>query len=155
MYENWHETPLLYWENAMALADLRIYQDATAIAGEIATIVGTWPTFEKQTLGNQIVRAADSVASNIAEGYGRVSTGERLQFFLYADGSCQEVKAQLHLAKDRGLLEERAYIEGSRTITRLSIAVIEFCNAILYADPEYNGRYRDLINRRRAWRNKP
>ncbi|NQW30339.1 MAG: four helix bundle protein [Ignavibacteria bacterium] len=50
-------------------------------------MVTTWNQFEKNTLGSQIVRAADSIVNNIAEGYSRVSTGERLTFLMYSEGS--------------------------------------------------------------------
>ena len=47
--------------------NLRVYQLSEQMADEIWNIVVLWDQFAKQTVGNQIVRAADSVGANIAE----------------------------------------------------------------------------------------
>ena len=54
------------------LEDLIVYQLAMEIGADIYMSVVTWPYFDKETLGKQIVRSADSLALNIAEGYGRL-----------------------------------------------------------------------------------
>jgi len=58
-----------------------------------------FPDAEKFGLTNQLRRAAVSVASNIAEGYGRATTGEYVQFLGHARGSNCEVETQLIIAK--------------------------------------------------------
>ena len=50
---------------------LRVYQLAEELSDLIWEIVGRWNGFDRDTLGNQIVRSADSVGANIAEGVGR------------------------------------------------------------------------------------
>ena len=50
---------------------LQVYQLSEKIADNIWNIVGTWNTFARDTVGKQIVRAADSIGANIAEGSGR------------------------------------------------------------------------------------
>lgn len=62
----------------------------------------TFPDAEKFGLTNQLRRASVSVASNIAEGYGRATTGEYLQFLGHARGSNCEVETQLIIAKGLG-----------------------------------------------------
>jgi four helix bundle protein len=50
---------------------LRIYELSEALADEVWEVVRKWERFEKDTLGKQLVRAADSIGANIAEGIGR------------------------------------------------------------------------------------
>lgn len=50
-------------------------------------------------------RASTSIPSNIAEGYGRITTNEYINFLSYARGSCAELQTQLMLAVELGLLE--------------------------------------------------
>ena len=53
------------------LEKLDVYNLAENFSDTIWNIVGKWNGFEKDTIGKQIVRAADSISANIAEGYGR------------------------------------------------------------------------------------
>jgi len=139
----------------MSIQQLRIYQDASLIATEISERVHRWSYVDRNTLGIQIIRAADSICHNIAEGYGRSATGERLQFFFYADGSIQETKNQVLLAQDRALITPDEATKLTHHLRRLSISLIEFCYAILQRDTEYMGPFRSRVDQRRAWRNKP
>jgi four helix bundle protein len=61
-----------------------------------------FPRQEVYGLTGQIRRAGVSVASNIAEGYGRMSTGEYKQFLGMARGSNLEVQTQLAIARELG-----------------------------------------------------
>ncbi len=53
------------------LIDLEVYKIALEIGDKVWDTVDHWDFFNKDTLGKQFVRAADSMALNIAEGYGR------------------------------------------------------------------------------------
>jgi four helix bundle protein len=70
-----------------SLEALKVYQSARTIAEDCWMFVSKWDSFAKQTLGNQLVRAADSIAANISEGYGRYSFKENKLFCYYARGS--------------------------------------------------------------------
>jgi four helix bundle protein len=59
----------------------------------------TFPSIERFELGSQLRRAAYSVAANIVEGFGRHSTGERLQFLQVSLASLAEVGYCLHVAR--------------------------------------------------------
>lgn len=50
---------------------LRVYQLAEDLADRVWDVADKWPPFAKSTIGRQMVRAADSVPVNIAEGTGR------------------------------------------------------------------------------------
>jgi len=66
------------------LEKLDVYNLSELFADKIWTIVEPWDFFKKDTIGKQLVRAADSISANIAEGYGRYYYKESKQFYFYA-----------------------------------------------------------------------
>jgi four helix bundle protein len=84
--------------------NLRVYQLSETLADEIWAIVGGWDYFAKDTVGKQIVRAADSIGANIAEGEGRGSFQDNRRFIKIARGSLQETQHWLRRAFKRNLL---------------------------------------------------
>src|SRR4051812_23479258 len=91
------------------LEDLIAFQVAMEIGDEIWIVVNKWPFFEKDTLGKQITRSADSIALNIAEGYGRFHFKENKNFCYYARGSHFETQSALKKAKSRHLIDESTF----------------------------------------------
>ena len=77
------------------LEKLDVYNIAESFSDEIWNVVIQWDHFKKDTIGKQLVRAADSISANIAEGYGRHFYKECKQFYFYSRGSIQETKAWL------------------------------------------------------------
>lgn len=71
----------------LLLDDLDIYQLAIEIGEYVWNMVSKWEYFSKKTVGGQFVEAADSIAANIAEGYGRFFYKDRKQFYYYSRGS--------------------------------------------------------------------
>jgi four helix bundle protein len=63
-----------------------------------------WQYFHKDTLGKQLIRAADSIALNISEGYGRFSYKENKVFCYDARGSAFETMTALIMAHERELI---------------------------------------------------
>jgi four helix bundle protein len=85
-----------------------------------------WPPDERFGLTGQIRRAAVSVASNIAEGAARRSTGEFIQFVGMARGSLAEAETQLILAQRLGYLPQpdaQALLSTSGEISRMLVAL--------------------------------
>lgn len=82
------------------LEKLEVYNLAEDFSDKIWNIVINWKIFEKDTIGKQMVRAADSISANIAEGYGRYFYKESKQFYFYSGGSIQETKAWLSNVKE-------------------------------------------------------
>jgi four helix bundle protein len=72
-------------------------------------IVKSWPRFDQETVGKQLVRAADSVSANLNEGTGRFTFKERNQFYIYARGSLTETSCWLEKAYSRDLIKEEDY----------------------------------------------
>ena len=67
--------------------DLNVYLLAEDLANEVWLVVKEWDNFAKETMGKQIVRAADSVCANIAEGRGRYNYQDNKRFVKIARGS--------------------------------------------------------------------
>src|SRR3989441_4275457 len=86
--------------------NLDVYKQAEKLADEIWTVVISWDHFSKLTVGRQIVRAADSVGANIAEGTGRGSFQDNRRFVRTARGSLNETQHFLRRAWRRKLLTE-------------------------------------------------
>jgi four helix bundle protein len=78
--------------------ELAVWQRAVELTLATYRLTATFPEAEKFGLTNQLRRAAVSVASNIAEGYGRSTKGEYVQFLGHARGSISEVETQLVIA---------------------------------------------------------
>jgi len=88
----------------VAYENLEIYRLADQLAQSIYACVKHWGPFDRDTLGKQIVRAADSVGANIAEGYGRGNGPDQKRILRIARGSVYETKHWLRLAFTRNLL---------------------------------------------------
>ncbi len=93
----------------ITIDDLEIYQLAMEIGDILWNRVDTWDWFAKQTIGTQVVRSTDSIASNIAEGYGRYFFKERRQFTFYSRGSLIETKTWITKAVRRNLITQEEY----------------------------------------------
>jgi four helix bundle protein len=91
------------------LEDLDVYQLAESFSDEIWFIVSEWDYFAKDTVGKQIVRSADSIGANIAEGYGRYHYKENKNFCYFSRGSIIETKGWLKKSKTRKLISEEKF----------------------------------------------
>jgi four helix bundle protein len=80
--------------------ELKIWQRAIELSLAIYQLTSRFPREELYGLSNQLRRASVSIASNIAEGYGRGSRGEYRQFLSIARGSNLELQTQLVIAKE-------------------------------------------------------
>ncbi|WP_165871439.1 four helix bundle protein [Flaviaesturariibacter flavus] len=86
------------------LDDLEVYQLAQKFSERIWEIVDRWESFPKWRIGSQLTEAADSISSNIAEGYGRYFFKQQILFCLYARGSMMECRNWLLKSKRRRLI---------------------------------------------------
>lgn len=108
--------------------DLIVWQKSKALASEIYRITEKFPKSELYGLTSQVRRAAVSIASNIAEGQGRLTKGEFQQFLGHSRGSLLELETQLAIAVDLNYLcpEEFSRIENqTREVCRLLNGLLE------------------------------
>ncbi len=84
--------------------DLRVWQDATALAESCYRSTRAFPREEQFGLTSQIRRAASSVPANIAEGHGRENTGSFIQHLRISQGSLKELETHLILSERVGIL---------------------------------------------------
>jgi four helix bundle protein len=99
--------------------DLLVWQKAHELSLIIYKVSTDFPKEEVYSLTNQIRRAAVSVTSNIAEGFGRTSLKEKDQFLSIAHGSLYEVESQLEIAKDLKYLSIGEYKAVLQTIVEV------------------------------------
>ena len=93
----------------LLLDDLDIYQLALEIGEYVWNIVAKWEYFSKKTVGGQFVEAADSIAANIAEAYGRYFYKDRKQFCYYSRGSILETKTWTTKSFNRKLISQEEF----------------------------------------------
>ncbi|MCW5558833.1 MAG: four helix bundle protein, partial [Verrucomicrobiae bacterium] len=86
--------------------NLEIYRLSEDLADRVWSIVLKWDSFAKDTVGKQIVRAADSIGVNIAAGVGRGSHADNRRFVRTARGSLNETIHFLRCAFRRRLLSK-------------------------------------------------
>ncbi len=84
--------------------ELKLWQKAIELVSEIYNLTDSFPERERFGLISQINRAAVSIPSNIAEGAGRNSDKEFVQFLAIAHASTYEVETQLIISKNLGYL---------------------------------------------------
>ena len=84
--------------------DLQVWQKAYQLCLEVYRATGEFPKHELYGITTQLRRAAVSIPSNIAEGYGRKTTKEYIQFLYVAYGSICELETQIMLSGDLGYL---------------------------------------------------
>jgi len=85
---------------------LRVYKLAETLADGIWGVVRTWDYLAKDTVGKQMIRAADSIGANIAEGTGRGTLQDNRRFIRMARGSLYETQHWLRRAYKRSLLSK-------------------------------------------------
>src|SRR5689334_21381708 len=95
--------------------NLDVYRLAEKMADEGWSVVDDWDYFAKNSVGMQLVDAADSVSANAAEGCGRFNYKDNARFIRIARGSMYETKNWLRRAYRRGLLSD-AQIEKLKPI---------------------------------------
>jgi four helix bundle protein len=82
---------------------LAAYRRSRDLADEVHRLVQRWPAFERDLVGRQLLRAADSVSANIAEAAGRWTVTDRRRQLRIARGSLLETEHWLEVAYARGL----------------------------------------------------
>ena len=88
--------------------ELDVYKLAETLSDLIWYAFDDWSDKVKKTIGYQIIKSADSIAANLAEGYGRYTPAERKRFYYYSRGSFEETKAWLRKLIRRKIISGKA-----------------------------------------------
>jgi four helix bundle protein len=107
--------------------DLIVWQRAVELSLAVYEFTSGFPGTEQFGLVNQLRRASVSIASNIAEGYGRSTRGEYVQFLGHARGSNFELQTQLIISEKLKYGMEGKYRQAERLsqeVSRMLVALM-------------------------------
>jgi four helix bundle protein len=109
--------------------DLETWQFARTLRKELFLVVRGFPQEERYSLASQIKRAATSVTANLAEGFGRYSYQENIQFCRQSRGSLYELRDHLTTALDAGYISEARY----KALDAIAISATRLVNGYIRA----------------------
>ena len=110
-----------------SFTNLDAWKEGHALALMIYKETEYFPKKETFGLVSQMRRSAVSVTSNVAEGFGRQSYKEKIQFYSITQGSVTELQSQLYIAKDVGFTAEKIF----HNIMEQSIKVHKIINGLI------------------------
>jgi four helix bundle protein len=110
--------------------DLEVYQFAEALADAVWETVLKWDFMARDTVGKQLIRAADSIGANIAEGSGRASHGDTRRFLRIARGLLFETQHWLRRAFRRKLLTQDQTKALQATMDKLPLKLNAYLKSI-------------------------
>ena len=114
----------------MKLEELQVYQLSMKLCERVWNIVVEWDYFLKDTIGKQLVRAIDSVAANLSEGFGRFHYKDSNKFNYYSRGSLYETKTWLTKAYNRKLIPEDDYQYFQNEINNIGVKLNNYIKSI-------------------------
>jgi len=114
----------------MKLEELNVYNLAMELGERIWDIVKGWNYYARDTLGKQLIRAIDSVAANLSEGFGRYHFKEAINFGYYSRGSLYETKTWLTKAHNRALIGDDDYQDFLKVINNLGVKLNNYIKSI-------------------------
>lgn len=107
--------------------DLIVWKKSMELVTDIYTVTKRFPKDETFGLVSQMRRAAVSIPSNIAEGYGRFYEKERIRFLSTALGSASEVETQLYISKNLDFIS----VEDSERLISFNQEIIRMLSALI------------------------
>ena len=106
-------------EKAKRFQDLKVWQKSHQVVLEVYKLRRAFPDYELFGLTSQMRRAAVSIPANIAEGFKRKGKADKVRFFNIAQGSLEETRYYLILARDLGYAETEYLQKAADEIGRL------------------------------------
>ena len=97
-----------------------------ALADRIEVLVAALPFEERERLGDQMIRAARSIPTNIAEGHGRFSPAEFARFLTIAHASLTELDTHLEIAKRRAFISNEQWGAFDSSVQELARMIRAF-----------------------------
>jgi len=99
--------------------DWQVYKDSKKLFREILPIIDKLPQGRRIELGGQIVRSAQSIVLNIAEGSGKASDKELNRFVEIALGSAYETLAGLDILRENNLMSQVKFVELEKQLSSI------------------------------------
>ncbi len=127
--------------------DLEIWQLARQLAKDIFLLRKTPQLYKDFSLKDQMNRSAGSIMDNIAEGFGRGSRLEFVQFLSIATGSADELKSQLYRCLDKEYISEpdfKNYYEQTNAVYKKTNGFIKYLNASVIKGTKFKERITNL-----------
>ena len=110
--------------------DLRVFKLAEKLCDDIWDIAISWKHFEKYTIGMQLVKAADSIGANIAEGAGRGTPRDNKRFIRISRESLNETNYWIRRAIRRSLITDQQNIILREMIDELGPSLNAYLKSI-------------------------
>lgn len=110
--------------------NLKVYKLSEDLADAVFSIASGWETLHRETVGKQIIRSADSIGANIAEGSGRYGIQDNKRFVYFARGSLNETKHWLRRAYKRELLSSEEIEHLKAIIDELAPRLNAYINSL-------------------------
>ena len=121
-------------EKIKSFTDLKAWQEGHKLVLMVYDVTKKFPKEEQFGLTNQIQRAAVSITSNIAVGFSRNSSKEKIQFYAMSRGSLTEVQNQLVIARDIKYLDSKVFGH----VADQSILVSKILNGLIKSTNSFN-----------------
>lgn len=114
-------------ESITSFTQLSTWQKARVFAVEVYKATNLMPGTEKYGLVSQLQRASVSVAANIAEGFSRRTSKDKVQFYRVALGSITEAQSHLYIANDLKFLND----DDLTSLIDLSVELHKMINGMI------------------------
>ena len=117
---------------SISFKDILAWQKAHEFVIKVYKTTKTFPEWERYGLCSQFQRAAVSIPANIAEGYKRLGTADKLHFMNIAPGSLEEYRYYILLTKDIGYINQHTHDVLNADIEEVSKLLNGYCKGITH-----------------------
>lgn len=117
---------------SISFKDILAWQKAHEFVIKVYKTTKTFPEWERYGLCSQFQRAAVSIPANIAEGYKRLGTADKLHFMNIAQGSLEECRYYVLLTKDIGYINQHTHDMLNADIEEVSKLLNGYCKGITH-----------------------
>jgi four helix bundle protein len=122
---------------ATGVKELKLWQEAVALAGEVVRLVRQLGRRETKTFTDRLMHTAVAVAAAVADGYGRYESGEQRRLYLSARRSLAELETHLAVARHAGIIPPPTLAQLSgriSTVARLLSGYLSYIDRQLAAE---------------------
>ena len=117
-------------EKVEAFYDLEVWKRANLFTVKVYQATGKFPRDERFSLTDQMRRAASSISANIAEGFNRYHSNDKIKFYLNARGSAGESKSHVMLARDLKYINDADANAMLRELSEIEMMINGLINSL-------------------------